>query len=209
MKIVVLANESARQEVKTKIKAPGAELIFADNINDLPSTVADIYFDFLFEKKTERIDLLSRFLPKPVFINAVADSLYEIGQPFIRINAWPGFFNREIIEIVAHDGLISDDAKTFLEKINWRYQLVPDVPGMISARIIAMIINEAYYTAQENISTRADIDTAMKLGTNYPYGPFEWAQRIGVKNIHGLLVALQKMDSRYTIAESLSSEAGI
>ncbi len=47
----------------------------------------------------------------------------------------------------------------------------------------------------------------MKLGTNYPYGPFEWAKLIGIKNIHSLLTALQKTDKRYIISKLLEAEA--
>jgi 3-hydroxybutyryl-CoA dehydrogenase len=33
----------------------------------------------------------------------------------------------------------------------------------------------------DEISTKAEIDIAMKLGTNYPYGPFEWSEKSGWK----------------------------
>ena len=44
----------------------------------------------------------------------------------------------------------------------------------------------------ENVSTRDEIDTAMKLGTNYPFGPFEWAEKIGLKNIGNCFRSFQK-----------------
>ena len=50
-----------------------------------------------------------------------------------------------------------------------------------------MIINEAYYTVQEGTASREDIDLGMKLGTNYPMGPFEWSQAWGLNNIYELL----------------------
>ena len=49
----------------------------------------------------------------------------------------------------------------------------PDIPGFISARVVSMIINEAYFALEEEVSSKEEIDTAMKLGTNYPYGPFD------------------------------------
>ena len=42
-----------------------------------------------------------------------------------------------------------------------------------------MIINEAFLALQEGVSTKEEINTAMKLGTNYPLGPFEWVEKIG------------------------------
>ena len=76
----------------------------------------------------------------------------------------------------------------------------------ISLRIISMIVNEAYFALGDEISTKAEIDIAMKLGTNYPYGPFEWSQRIGLKKIFALLQNLGGGDERYEIAPLLKYE---
>ena len=69
-----------------------------------------------------------------------------------------------------------------------------------------MIINEAWFSLAENISTREEIDTAMKLGTNYPYGPFEWGDKIGLDRVSALLNELHKTDTRYSIAPGLQGE---
>jgi 3-hydroxybutyryl-CoA dehydrogenase len=69
-----------------------------------------------------------------------------------------------------------------------------------------MIINEAYFALGDEVSSKKEIDIAMKLGTNYPYGPFEWCEQIGLKNIHSLLTILKKNDSRYEIAPALVKE---
>jgi 3-hydroxybutyryl-CoA dehydrogenase len=79
----------------------------------------------------------------------------------------------------------------------------PDIPGMISARVVAGIINEAWYTWEENVSTKEEIDIAMRLGTNYPLGPFEWGERIGLGQIARLLSSLSKQDARYTPSKAL------
>lgn len=76
----------------------------------------------------------------------------------------------------------------------------------ISIRIISMIVNEAYFALGDGISTKAEIDIAMKLGTNYPYGPFEWATIIGLKKIYALLQNLGRDDARYAIAPLLKYE---
>ena len=72
-----------------------------------------------------------------------------------------------------------------------------------------MIINEAYFAIQENIASRGDIDLAMKLGTNYPFGPFEWCEKIGIKNVYDLLNAVYEStkDERYKVCELLEEEA--
>jgi 3-hydroxybutyryl-CoA dehydrogenase len=78
---------------------------------------------------------------------------------------------------------------------------------MITARVLATIINEAYYTLGDRVSTREEIDIAMKLGTSYPYGPFEWSAKIGLKRIYELLTQLSDVDKRYTPAPLLVTEA--
>jgi 3-hydroxybutyryl-CoA dehydrogenase len=70
-----------------------------------------------------------------------------------------------------------------------------------------MIVNEAFFALGESVSTMPQIDLAMKLGTNYPYGPFEWSNKIGLKNITGLLNELSKEEKRYQPAKLLLKEA--
>ena len=87
--------------------------------------------------------------------------------------------------------MLTDVNKETAEKIfscfNKTIEWVADIPGFITPRVISMIINEAYFTLDEKVSTKEEIDTAMKLGTNYPYGPFEWGATIGLKNVYELI----------------------
>ena len=139
---------------------------------------------------------------KPVFINSVINSLQELNTPVnvLRINGWNGFLQRPVWEIA---GIVDDKCKAVTGKIDKKIIEVKDEPGLVSATIIAMIINEAYFAWGENVSSKEDIDTAMKLGTNYPYGPFEWAGKIGINNIFNLLHKLSLSDKRYQPAPAL------
>lgn len=207
MTIAVLANENQKKELQPRLTGAGTEPVYVTAVNEFLSIKADAYFDLEFELDAERIDSLARLLPAPVFINSVVHTLAETGRPFIRINAWPGFLGRTVCEAAASTGMAEAAAKKIFTAMNWPYELVPDRPGMVSARVIAMIINEAYYAFQENISSKEEIDTAMKLGTNYPHGPFEWAEQIGLKNVYALLLALGQTDQRYTVPDALAREA--
>jgi 3-hydroxybutyryl-CoA dehydrogenase len=64
-----------------------------------------------------------------------------------------------------------------------------DLHRYVFCRILAAIINEAAWAHHDNVASEADIDTAMKLGTSYPHGPFEWARRIGHERVVALLEA--------------------
>ncbi|HEX5668136.1 MAG TPA: 3-hydroxyacyl-CoA dehydrogenase family protein, partial [Chitinophagaceae bacterium] len=98
-------------------------------------------------------------------------------------------------------------AEEILDRLNKKVEWVPDEPGMISPRVIAMIVNEAWFALEEGVSSREDIDIAMQLGTNYPYGPFTWGDKIGVKKIVSLLTRLKQSNPRYEVAASLAKEA--
>ena len=206
MIVAILADDEIKAEITGKGYNEGVEIIWADSIQSLRIIEADAYFDLLFDDDKERISKLTFLLPKPLFVNAVIQTGKELPEGFIRINAWPTMMKRNLVEIAGIDSSNRQKVKNVFDKIGWAYQEVPDVPGMITPRIIAMIINEAYFSIAENISSRDEIDTAMKLGTNYPYGPFEWADKIGLNRISELLGELQKTDQRYSIAPGLKGE---
>lgn len=209
MKIAVLANNLLKEELQQKPVDEEVRFVWTESVDGLLNIKdADAFFDLDFLPDDKRIHQLSTVLPKPVFVNSVVETLGKINQPFIRINAWPGFLKRDICEAAVQDEAQKKPAEKIFAQMKWNYQFVPDIPGMISGRIIAMIINEAYYALQDKVSTKKDIDIAMKLGTHYPFGPFEWSDQIGLKKIYELLDELNKTDSRYKISEALVKETG-
>ncbi len=84
-----------------------------------------------------------------------------------------------------------DQAKEFFRSVGLEPAVVPDGPGLVFPRILCLIINEAAFALMEGVASAEDIDTAMKLGTNYPLGPLEWGDRIGLDQILGMLEGLQ------------------
>lgn len=205
MKLAVISNEPMKAEFLEKGVPGYANVCFVQSPQNIP---ADTYivFDLLYDSTPERVSLLKQFLPRPVFINDVTGTLAAIDLPFIRINAWPGFLKRTIAEVAVLPGQEASLPDVF-EKLGWKYSLVADLPGMVSARVTAMLINEAYYVLQESISTKKEIDTAMMLGTHLPYGPFEWSERIGLKNIYALLSLLNEENHLYEMSALLRQEA--
>ena len=209
MRICVLADEPLKSEFLQKGIPEGIEIVWADTVKVFYSiSDVDVYFDLLFDMDIERMDKLRRLKEKPVFINAVNETLPETDRAFIRINAWPTMLNRNLTELSVYHPSQDATISTIFKKLLWKYQLVPDIPGMITPRIIAMIINEAYYTLEQKVSTKDEIDVAMKLGTNYPLGPFEWGKKIGLKKIHSLLYKLSLNEDRYLPCDLLKEEAG-
>ena len=79
----------------------------------------------------------------------------------------------------------------------------------IAARIIATLVNEAASAVGEGVATPEAVDTAMRLGTNYPSGPLEWGERIGLSHVVHILDALHaaEPDGRYRVVPLLRSMA--
>jgi 3-hydroxybutyryl-CoA dehydrogenase len=168
---------------------------------------AEVYLDLAFTNEPSRCAALNRLQPALIIVNAVAPTLEEIGYPFVRINGWPGFLERSVHELVVPDETTARRIARLYEQLGHDHRLVPDTPGMITARILSAIINEAYYTWEEEVSTKEEIDTAMRLGTNYPLGPFEWSERIGPGQIAGLLWSLTRTNPAYAPAKALQRAA--
>jgi 3-hydroxybutyryl-CoA dehydrogenase len=206
MRWLVLADELQRNEFLSRGIGDGVSIEWISTIDELDKfTAADVVFDLLFDHSEGRKKQLLKKLPATLIINSVIQTLPESSASFTRINAWPGFLGREKIEASQSAGDEKPDRIFSLwnRKVEW----VPDVPGFISPRIVCMIINEAFFALEEEVSTKQEIDTAMKLGTNYPFGPFEWSEKIGLKNVYALLEKLSATQERYKPAALLTREA--
>ena len=136
MKIAVLANEGLAQEIESKTLAAQTEFVWLSSLKGLVEEKdADIYFDMEFDGTPERTQALSQLLPRPVLINSVVLTLTEIGMPFIRINGWPGFIKRPVVEIALAKNSQEEAVRKIFRGLEWEYRIVPDTAGMISARL--------------------------------------------------------------------------
>jgi 3-hydroxybutyryl-CoA dehydrogenase len=69
--------------------------------------------------------------------------------------------------------------------------VLDDVPGLIVTRTVAMLANLAADALASRVASEADIDTAMRLGVNYPLGPLAWAREWGAAAILSVLDSLE------------------
>jgi 3-hydroxybutyryl-CoA dehydrogenase len=172
----------------------------------------DALIDLLYETDPAgHATALQQWKGKPVLLSAVALTCRQLPAGAIRINGWPHFFESHLVEACTLDDAARADAVGVLGLLGKRPEWVPDLPGMISARIVSSIINEAYFALSEGIATAEAIDTAMKLGTAYPLGPFAWAQKIGLQNVAALLHTLAQTEPRYkpcALLQEKAQEAG-
>lgn len=71
------------------------------------------------------------------------------------------------------------EAIGLFQRLGKQVSVIGDVPGMIVARTVAMLIDLTADAVARGVASAEDIDTAMRLGVNYPLGPAEWHDRIG------------------------------
>ncbi|MFI5251575.1 MAG: 3-hydroxyacyl-CoA dehydrogenase family protein [Bacteroidota bacterium] len=124
------------------------------------------------------------------------------------ISGFPTFAQRPLIELAlsihTSKSVINMAEELFLQ-LGKEISVVQDRVGMVMPRILTSLINEAFFAVMDGIATAEDLDAAMKLGANYPRGPIEWANSIGVQYTVALLDAIHRDtgDPRYRIAPSL------
>jgi 3-hydroxybutyryl-CoA dehydrogenase len=97
------------------------------------------------------------------------------------------FFNpapvMKLIELIKGRKTSDDvlkNAKDFSESINKTVVTVNDAPGFITTRLIYVLCNEAVKIKQEGIASTEDIDKAVKLAFNFPMGPLELSDLVGL-----------------------------
>jgi 3-hydroxybutyryl-CoA dehydrogenase len=68
----------------------------------------------------------------------------------------------------------------------------PNAPAVLS-RLGATIANEACFALGERVASAEDINTAMRLGYNWPIGSLEWGERLGWSRALGMLEELREL----------------
>jgi len=208
MQVIALANENQKDELLSGGVSDETTVVFINTADEFWNYEnSDGFVDLLFDGSAERINLLNNFSHRPVIINSVVQTLQQLEVPFVRVNAWPGFLGRSTVEVCGSNAQIIAQVENIFARFNKKTCWVRDEPGFITARVIAMIINEAWFALEEKVSTKEEIDAAMKLGTNYPFGPFEWCDKIGAGNICDLLNKLMEARPSYQPASLLKKEA--
>ncbi len=86
------------------------------------------------------------------------------------------------------------EAQAWLSALGYQPQQVADQSALVVARTVAMLINEAADAVQQGVCTAEGANQAMKLGVNYPAGPFEW---LAAWSAQGVIDVLNALDAQY------------
>jgi 3-hydroxybutyryl-CoA dehydrogenase len=103
-------------------------------------------------------------------------------------------------------GQAAASATGFFQAMGIAVSLTDDAPGLVVLRTVAMLVNEALDMAQHGVASPEDIDLAMTLGVNYPKGPFEWGNEIGLDLVKTVLDNLKRHygEDRYRASPRLN-----
>jgi 3-hydroxybutyryl-CoA dehydrogenase len=212
--MIVGVKGTPEQEQIVKSKLPSHFQI--ESFKESRLSEYSIVFDLTADKEKENRSYYNSQKGLTVFVSMVKKQLEEFvlenglsqANTFIGINALPTFFERDLLESTAMRLGDREKIDDLVKDWSWQIKWVESRVGMVTPRVVFMIINEAYYTVQEGTANQKDIDTGMKLGTAYPMGPFEWKDAVGVRNVYETLEAVYEdtKEERYKICPMLKTE---
>lgn len=210
MTILVVGDERNALECQQKF-GPDFHYLQVKDRSQVTPLLKDGVIVFDFQTQSENIETYARSAGS-VFLNCATTPLLPANTSQVKFFGFcglPTFLNRPLLEVCVGKDSEVNDLEDVCVKLKTEFAIVKNQAGLLTPRVIGMIINEAYFAAEEKISSRNDIDLAMKLGTNYPFGPFEWCEKIGVKNVYDLLEAVFRStgDERYQVSALLKREA--
>ncbi|MES2616633.1 MAG: 3-hydroxyacyl-CoA dehydrogenase family protein [Bacteroidota bacterium] len=212
MNIAAKGSPVQLEELNSVLSSAGLNFTAFENTENIGLTKFDVIFDLNFDTQAGSIDsYLNLKTEALLFIGAATIQLHglipaSLQHQVIGINALPTFLKRPILEACTLSTTIDAIklAQLGFNQVEWIQSRI----GMVSPRIVCMIINEAYFTLQEGTANKEDIDKGMKLGTAYPHGPFEWCNLIGIENVYTILkgMAEDTHDERYKICSLLKTD---
>jgi len=170
-----------------------ANLNYSSNLPQSAST-ADLLIEAVPEKaeiKKQVFETIEEFAPADCLFatNTSTMSPTEIAsygkrpEKTIAMHFFNPVHKMPLVEIVR--GLETSDetaaaVRKAAEQMGKETVVINEFPGFVTSRISVLVGNEAFYMLQEGLGTPEEIDKAIKLGLNYPMGPLELADLVGL-----------------------------
>ena len=160
--------------------------------------------------KAEILSAMGEYLPEDTLIltSALATSVTLAAswvvhpERVVGFGVMPPVPDEGIVELAG--GMQTAESALAQAELFWRGLgqetiVVADGPGLVRARTVCCLINEASSLLMEGVASADDIDKAMRLGMNYPVGPLAWADMIGLDAVLGVMTGLFEEwgDDRY------------
>jgi len=225
LSVFIVGDDSLVDEYSEIASGFNYAIIAPDKINSLKPIAGKISIalelsNLDLDRKKKNLTALDKALPETTAILSSSINVSALDQSqwimmkhrLVGIAALPTMIRNSIVEVsptVYTNESAVDVARKFFLSIKKDIAIVQDRVGMVLPRILCQIINEAMFAVQQDVASPKDIDTAMRLGINYPSGPIEWGERIGFKQVYAVLDALHTDlgEERYRICPLLKEIA--
>ncbi len=148
-------------------------------------------------KDNDVVELTSGTLLVRCTGRTASDLAVRLGAPVVVVDRCLDDATATAVAIAASsdcDAAGVDEAAGLLQSAGLEVYRIDDTPGLIVTRTVAMLVNIATDAVQQGVASPPDVDTAMRLGTNYPIGPLDWGQRWGADTV---LDVLDELESFY------------
>ncbi|HZZ64418.1 MAG TPA: 3-hydroxyacyl-CoA dehydrogenase NAD-binding domain-containing protein [Candidatus Baltobacteraceae bacterium] len=208
-RIVIVGWGGAAENLFDRLGAAFAHVERLENEDDVDSI--DLRTTIVFDAgsgasdRAHVIEVLDRALPPEtvIFADAYVNGIEAMASRLRHPERLAGYGilssleHQRVVEIVDSDSTPDDMlelAQEIFGSIGCDVALVADHAGLFLGRTVGSIVNEAVCAVEEGIASPDDVDLAMRLGTNYPWGPISWGREIGGARIGRILQQLARAE---------------
>ena len=221
----IVGDDSLVLEYSETASALGYAIIPPDKIKNMKPTAGKVSIalelsNLDLDRKKKNLAVMDQNLPETTAILSSSINVSALDQSqwikmkhrLIGIAALPTLIRNSVVEVsptVYTNQSAVAVARKFFNSLKKDIVIVQDRVGMVLPMILCQIVNEAMFAVQQDAASPKAIDTAMKLGMNYPSGPIEWGEKIGFKQVYAVLYALHTDlgEERYRICPLLKEIA--
>lgn len=213
--ITIIGHNGLSQAVQSALNAGGFKVITSDPEQDYTTEVAEseVVLEFLpenFELKSEVLrNCAAKCSEETILASTTANPWVtrlaaKIGNPgrFVGLNFVKNPVQEKLLAQIVKGLQTSprtvENCTQWLKKTDITPIRLEESPGFIIDRVMAAIVNEAALMYATKLATIEDIDKMVKVCANWPLGPFEFADAVGIDNVVKVLESLyEQLGSKY------------
>lgn len=213
-KIIILGSGEIGEKIRDLFSQAGLKVVMLGLKDDYVEKLAeaDLVLDALSQDMESRKKVLrkcdGKAPAKTVLATIASSGITELAgatkrpQKFIGLNFTVNPFESKCLVQITRGWETSEETlracRELVEKVGATAVQLEDSPGLILDRVIATVINEATIMYMTKLASVEDIDNMTKLCLNWPLGPFEFADTLGIDNVVTTLETLsQQFGSQY------------
>jgi hypothetical protein len=195
-KILVLGKEETARCFREVCEKAGIAVVQSDSFDNIDSYLKDAAVIVQFSEEGSSVPDTANSYSIKAWQTWLSESLDRSATAMAERMSDPeryagfslsGLFpEKKMIELIAAEKT-SDNAltaaRTLFEKLQFTVVISRDHPGHVLHRVVAAMINEAIYVNMYGLARMEDIDQMMKLAANFPMGPFEYADYLGLDRV--------------------------